>query len=131
MIVEPAAFSELDVRDEAVAKKAIVPGQPEKSAILKMVTPQDGDVRMPKGKTPLLETEVVIITSWIQQGAEDDEHDRVADRLVERVAGKPLREGRLEDAQAKGPEECDERVGAGTRHAAEYTGIADRMFRFG
>src|SRR6266516_5976553 len=28
---------------------AIVPGQPEKSAILKMVTPQDGEVRMPKG----------------------------------------------------------------------------------
>src|SRR6266852_8129803 len=51
---------------------AIVPGHPEKSAILKMVTPQDGEVRMPKGKTPLMETEVALINSWIQQGAEDD-----------------------------------------------------------
>ena len=51
---------------------AIVPVHPEKSAILKMVTPQDGEVRMPKGKTPLMETEVALINSWIQQGAEDD-----------------------------------------------------------
>src|SRR6266550_7813453 len=51
---------------------AIVPGRPEKSAILKMVTPQDGEVRMPKGKTPLMETDVALINSWIQQGAEDD-----------------------------------------------------------
>src|ERR1051326_4795232 len=51
---------------------AIVPGQPGKSAILKMVTPQDGEVRMPKGKTPLSENEVALISSWIQQGAEDD-----------------------------------------------------------
>src|SRR5580765_3490979 len=51
---------------------AVVPAHPEKSAILKMVTPQDGEVRMPKGKTPLSEGEVALINSWIQQGAEDD-----------------------------------------------------------
>src|SRR5438067_2161452 len=51
---------------------AVVPGHPEKSAMLKMITPQDGEVRMPKGKSPLLENEVVLINSWIQQGAEDD-----------------------------------------------------------
>src|SRR5205814_694731 len=34
--------------------------------------PQDGEVRMPKGKTPLLDGEVALITSWIQQVAEDD-----------------------------------------------------------
>src|SRR5437879_5464215 len=51
---------------------AIVPAHPEKSSILKMVTPQDGEVRMPKGKTPLAETEVAVISTWIQQGAEDD-----------------------------------------------------------
>src|SRR5262245_5425797 len=37
---------------------AIVPNLPEKSSILKMITPQDGEVQMPKGKPPLLETEV-------------------------------------------------------------------------
>ncbi|MEO6182443.1 MAG: c-type cytochrome domain-containing protein, partial [Verrucomicrobiota bacterium] len=51
---------------------AIVPTNPDKSSILKMITPQDGEVRMPKGKTPLMETEVALIRSWIQQGAEDD-----------------------------------------------------------
>src|ERR1043165_5863927 len=51
---------------------AIVPKQPEKSAVLKMITPQDGEIRMPKGKTPLMETEVATIRSWIEQGAEDD-----------------------------------------------------------
>ena len=51
---------------------AIVPGHPDKSSLLKMVTPQDGEVRMPKGKTPLLETEVALIRSWIEQGAADD-----------------------------------------------------------
>jgi WD40 repeat protein len=51
---------------------AIVPSHPDQSAILKMVTPQDGEVRMPKGKTPLMESEVALIQSWIQQGAEDD-----------------------------------------------------------
>src|SRR5437899_6237690 len=51
---------------------AIAPGHPEKSSMLKMITPQDGEVRMPKGKTPLLDSEVALITTWIQQGAEDD-----------------------------------------------------------
>jgi WD40 repeat protein len=51
---------------------AIVPGQPDKSAILKMITPQDGEVRMPKGKTPLMESEVALLRTWIEQGAEDD-----------------------------------------------------------
>jgi WD40 repeat protein/mono/diheme cytochrome c family protein len=52
--------------------KAIVPNHPEQSAILKMVTPQDGDIRMPKGKPPLVELEVALIKSWIEQGALDD-----------------------------------------------------------
>src|SRR5258708_33348803 len=55
---------------------AIVPAHPEKSAILKMVTPLDGEVRMPKGKTPLMDAEVALLTSWIQQGAL---HDTPAD----------------------------------------------------
>src|SRR5215831_9066566 len=46
---------------------AIVPGQPDKSAILKMITPQDGEVRMPKGKTPLMESEVTLLRTWIEQ----------------------------------------------------------------
>src|SRR6267142_4599482 len=52
--------------------EAIVPEHPEKSAILKMITPQDGEVKMPKGKTPLMENDVAVIRAWIEQGAEDD-----------------------------------------------------------
>src|ERR1051325_450010 len=51
---------------------AIVPMHSEQSSMLKMTTPQDGEVRMPKGKPPLLENEVAQIKAWIQQGAEDD-----------------------------------------------------------
>src|SRR5437762_1635732 len=51
---------------------AVVPEHPEKSAILKMITPQDGEVKMPKGKTPLMENDVALIRSWIEQGADDD-----------------------------------------------------------
>ncbi len=51
---------------------ALVPNHPEQSSILKMITPQDGEVRMPKGKPPLPEHEVALIRSWILEGAEDD-----------------------------------------------------------
>ncbi len=54
------------------AGAAIVPTHPDQSAMLKMITPQDGEVRMPKGKSPLAEDEVALIRSWIQQGAVDD-----------------------------------------------------------
>ncbi len=51
---------------------AIVPGDADKSSMLKMLTPQGGEVRMPKGKTPLSENEVALIRAWIAQGAVDD-----------------------------------------------------------
>ncbi len=51
---------------------AVVPKQPEKSALLKMITPEDGEAQMPKGKPALTEIEIGLIKSWIQQGAEDD-----------------------------------------------------------
>src|SRR2546429_8671174 len=47
---------------------AIVPKHADKSAIMKMITPQDGEVRMPKGKTPLLDSEIALMSAWIQQG---------------------------------------------------------------
>jgi WD40 repeat protein/mono/diheme cytochrome c family protein len=51
---------------------AIVPEHPDQSSILKMVTPEKGEARMPKGKNPLAAADVALITSWIQQGAQDD-----------------------------------------------------------
>jgi len=52
--------------------QAIVPEHADKSSILKMVTPQNGEVRMPKGKNPLAESEIALLTAWIRQGAQDD-----------------------------------------------------------
>src|SRR5580658_6416326 len=54
------------------AGAAIVPSHPDQSAMLKMITPQDGEVRMPKGKPPLLDDDVALFRAWIQQGAQDD-----------------------------------------------------------
>src|SRR5215813_11207966 len=51
---------------------AVVPENPDHSSILKMVTPQNGEARMPKGKSPLAASEVALLSAWIQQGAHDD-----------------------------------------------------------
>src|SRR5437762_11680350 len=42
---------------------AIVAEHPDQSGLLKMVTPQNGEARMPKGKTPLSESDVALLTS--------------------------------------------------------------------
>lgn len=51
---------------------AIVPEHADRSSILKMVTPQNGEARMPKGKSSLGETDVSVLSKWIEQGALDD-----------------------------------------------------------
>jgi WD40 repeat protein/mono/diheme cytochrome c family protein len=51
----------------------VVPGQPEKSLIVEMITPQDGvRPKMPQGKDPLSESDVSLVKKWISQGARDD-----------------------------------------------------------
>ena len=56
--------------------KAVVPGHPEKSSVIKQITPDKGEAVMPKGKPALPETEVALIRQWIAQGAADDTPDR-------------------------------------------------------
>ncbi len=51
---------------------AIMPKQPGQSGLVKMITPQDGEADMPKGKPALLPHELERITKWIAQGAVDD-----------------------------------------------------------
>ncbi len=69
----PAAVSglRLDSR-EALLKggtrgPAVVPGQPQKSLLIKAVLHQDG-IQMPQGK-PLKAQEITDLTTWIEQGA--------------------------------------------------------------
>lgn len=51
----------------------IVPGQPDKSVLVKQITAHDGKpAAMPKGKPPLIDHEVNLLKKWIAQGAKDD-----------------------------------------------------------
>src|ERR1041384_4761323 len=48
----------------------IVPGEPEKSLLVKAVRRSDPDLKMPP-KNPLSETEVALIEEWVKRGAPD------------------------------------------------------------
>ncbi|MBI2480499.1 MAG: PD40 domain-containing protein, partial [Planctomycetia bacterium] len=51
---------------------AIVAEQPDESYLIGLITPQDGQAEMPKGKKPLSDVEVALIRRWITEGAKDD-----------------------------------------------------------
>ncbi len=71
----------LDVEDSATAlrdgKFAIVPGDPERSELVRRVSSTDEDVRMPppkSGRRPLSEEERAIVSRWIAEGARYEPH---------------------------------------------------------
>ncbi|MBL8850176.1 MAG: DUF1549 domain-containing protein, partial [Planctomycetaceae bacterium] len=51
---------------------AVVPGNPDGSALVVQITPANGQAAMPKGKAPLADADIQLIRSWIAQGAKDD-----------------------------------------------------------
>jgi WD40 repeat protein/mono/diheme cytochrome c family protein len=52
---------------------SVVPGQPQKSAIVMQITPHGGNrPAMPKDHPPLTDYDVGLIQKWITQGAKDD-----------------------------------------------------------
>eukprot|EP00913_Durusdinium_trenchii_P010908 g10237.t1 len=51
---------------------AIVPGKPDKSYLIELITPKNGEASMPKGKKPLSKVEVELVRAWIAQGAKND-----------------------------------------------------------
>ncbi|MEZ6052982.1 MAG: DUF1549 domain-containing protein [Planctomycetaceae bacterium] len=51
---------------------AIVPGKPDESYLVQLITPINGAAEMPKGKPPLSQTDIALIRQWIDQGANDD-----------------------------------------------------------
>ncbi len=48
---------------------SVVAGQTDKSPLLRLVTSEDKDERMPSKGEPLLPAEIEILTHWIQEGA--------------------------------------------------------------
>ena len=55
-------------------KYAIVPGKPDKSELIARIKHHDPEFRMPLDAEPLKEEEINILTEWIEQGAEWEDH---------------------------------------------------------
>src|SRR5262249_44397099 len=61
-------------RDLGGGQFAIVPGDPDKSELIRRVTFRDPASRMPMGKDPLSDKDVAILRRWIEQGAVWEKH---------------------------------------------------------
>lgn len=64
-------FKKLVTNGES-GEKAIVPGKPDDSYLVKLIAPKDGKAEMPKGKNPLHAGEIELVRKWIAEGAADD-----------------------------------------------------------
>jgi hypothetical protein len=51
---------------------AVVPGDPDASYLVALITPRGGEAAMPQGKRPLAATQIALIRRWIEEGAVDD-----------------------------------------------------------
>jgi len=65
------SFAKLVAGGES-GEAAVVPKKTADSYLVSLITPEDGESEMPKGKDPLSKVEIELITSWIAQGAIDD-----------------------------------------------------------
>ncbi|MBX3255349.1 MAG: DUF1553 domain-containing protein [Chitinophagaceae bacterium] len=66
-------------REEALGKTesgqpAIIPGDPDKSEMIKRLTVHDPEERMPYKEAPLSDEEIDILRRWVKQGAQWGEH---------------------------------------------------------
>jgi hypothetical protein len=66
----------LDLRDEAIAGKAFIPGNPEKSKLIKLINATDEDDLMPPPEShkSLSAAEKKLLHDWIKSGAEYEPH---------------------------------------------------------
>ena len=72
-------------------KEVIVPGDPEKSSLVKVLLLKEGDDdRMPPKGPPLSESEIGAIKSWISEGAKlPDKKEKDKDKEKEKEKEKP------------------------------------------
>jgi WD40 repeat protein len=59
---------------------AIVPGKPDESHLITLITPIDGEAEMPQKADPLPEDQLAMISRWVAEGAEDDTPDSAKQR---------------------------------------------------
>lgn len=60
---------------EVDGEARVVPGDPECSELVRRIESDDNDYRMPRGPTPLRDTERCAIRRWIAEGAMRDDTD--------------------------------------------------------
>jgi len=58
----------LDTREDVLKKKAVVPGKSGESELVRRVTSNDPDERMPAKGEPLTTKQIALLKSWIDQG---------------------------------------------------------------
>lgn len=61
---------------------AIVPGDADKSHLIELITPVDGEAEMPPKDGPLHETEIELVRKWVAEGAVDDTPENVRQRYT-------------------------------------------------
>lgn len=67
-------FRENALGETKNGKTGIVPEHPEKSEMISRITHDNPEMRMPLERDPLKQEEIDILTKWIEQGAEWEEH---------------------------------------------------------
>lgn len=93
----------LDVRDEALAAKAFVPGKAEASELIQRILATDEDDHMPPAKSKLGDltpAELATLKQWINEGAEYEAHwsfiplkpDATKGQSIDKIVGAGLAE---------------------------------------
>ncbi len=67
-------FREDALVETSSGKRAIVPGKPGQSELLRRIKHEDPELRMPLDGAPLTEEETALIHRWIEEGAQWEEH---------------------------------------------------------
>ncbi len=67
-------FQEEALANTESGKPAIIPGKPDESELIRRITLEDPEERMPYKHDPLSKEEIEILTQWIKQGAKWGEH---------------------------------------------------------
>jgi hypothetical protein len=77
---------------------AVVPGNPEKSYLIEVVSHQDPDLKMPPDEDRIPDEEIALLTRWIKEGAIwPGQMDTVADEKSDHWSFQPIERPRVPD----------------------------------